>query len=452
MIETLLLLIILIFVLKKQNEVDFISFLKNSKVLSKKQLTQIILSEKQFKIERLYKQKLLSKEQKNCLLKQLERPQKMQINQKLRRHILWGGASCVFLGIIALIAANWQEISSIAKLTAYFAVFTALTARLFVLLMKTKRAELWLWLNIGWIFVGIALIGQIFHLNGSAWDVLFFGALLATPFIYFSRLKQTVSLWALTYGCGVAFGSSPEWASLWILAVLPVVLSFKNNTLSAWVWFFSLIASLLNSLWFSQLAKTFVDTFMPLAGAWIFLSILFGFVYVCRWLIGVCAFTKVMRSVFYIICLAALFGVDYSYSVQNVILTPQKMLVSVWGVFLLAALPFCTVGLFLKNKKIAYIIWAFSLISALSYTFITFQSAGLILALLVFAVAALFFAYKQKTKSFYVCLTLIALRLCFQYFVYTVSLTEVGIGLIGIGLLLLCGKYLLFQSTVKGEV
>ncbi len=449
MFESIFLLLIVLFVLYKQNNNDFLHFLKHSKVLSQKQLTQIKLSEKKYKIDWLYQKKLISKEQKTTLLKHIKETKKFQMKQNLRRHIIWGGLGCVLMGIIALIASNWQEISSIVKLGVYFAVFAMITTRLFILLKKNKYAERWLWLNIGWIFIGIALIGQIFHLNGSPWDVLFFGALLSTPFIYFFRVKHVVTLWALTYGCGVAFGSSPEWAVFGVLLVLPLVLYFKNNAFSAWIWFFALIVSLLNTLWFSQWAKAFIDTFMPLSGAWIFLSALFACVSVCQRIIGSCAFTKVMRSVFYIICFATLFGVDYSYSIQNVVLTPQKMLVSVWGVFILAALPFCTVGLFLKDKKSAYIIWALSLILAFTYSFITFQSAGLILALIVFAVAALFFAYKQKIKSFYACLFLIIFRLCLQYFVYTVSLTGIGFGLIGIGILLLVGRYFLFHVSQK---
>lgn len=449
MFECLLLVLILFLVLSQQNKTDFTAFLKHSKIISKNQLSQIKLFEKQYQINLLYKQKLISNEQKKRLLQQLEKPAKKQSGQKLRHHIIAGGVVCILAGMIALIASNWQEISSIAKLTGYFIVFAALTARFAVLFMKNKKRELWLWLNVGWIFAGIALIGQIFHLNGSGWDVLFFGALLSTPFISLSRFKYAVSLWSVSYGTGVVFGSSPEWAFLWILAVLPIVLFFKNNKPAAWVWCVSLIVSILNTLWFSQLAKAFTNTFMPLAGAWIFLAVLFSIVCVCRRFIGSCAFTKVLRSVFYLICFGTLFGTDYTYSVQEVVLTPQKMLTSVWGVFILAALPFCAVGLFLKDKKTAYMIWAFSLILAFCYTFITFQSAGFILALIVFAVAALFFAHKQKTNSFYACLFLIVFRIWLQYFVYTVSLTGVGFGLIGIGLLLLFGRYLLSHPFGK---
>lgn len=107
------------------------------------------------------------------------------------------GALAIGLGLVAVVAANWEEIPAGAKLAADL-LLTGLCAG-FVLVAWQRDLEwpreLGALLLFGLVIGSIALIGQVYQLQSDPWQALVIWLALSTPFlalVTFSRLVGTL--------------------------------------------------------------------------------------------------------------------------------------------------------------------------------------------------------------------------------------------------------------------
>jgi uncharacterized membrane protein len=108
------------------------------------------------------------------------------------------GIIAIFLGVLSLVAANWQGISPEFKLIGHFVLNAAVA--FFILRQDVGqhkyRRDFGVLLLFGLFLTFIALIGQIFQLHGEHYTTLLFWFSICTPFIlYFGRTFITAGAW-----------------------------------------------------------------------------------------------------------------------------------------------------------------------------------------------------------------------------------------------------------------
>ena len=108
------------------------------------------------------------------------------------------GAFAVLLGIVALVAANWNAIPATLKLAVHLALNIAVAAALFLAHAtgrSTPREALAL-ISFGLVLTLIALIGQIYQLQSPLWVALGWWMVLASPLVMvFARSLFVLLVW-----------------------------------------------------------------------------------------------------------------------------------------------------------------------------------------------------------------------------------------------------------------
>jgi uncharacterized membrane protein len=126
------------------------------------------------------------------------------------------GVSIIGIGLISLIAANWQHISGGAKLFFDF-TFLAGVAALALFLDRTGRDILYdATLSFFGLLVlaSIGLISQIFHTGGALYQAIFFWAAITFPLGLFSKKGFFPYLWVAGFIGALALWSASA-ASWW---------------------------------------------------------------------------------------------------------------------------------------------------------------------------------------------------------------------------------------------
>ncbi|MBR4931673.1 MAG: hypothetical protein IKZ02_01455, partial [Alphaproteobacteria bacterium] len=109
------------------------------------------------------------------------------------------------------------------------------------------------------------------------------------------------------------------------------------------------------------------------------------------------------------------------------------------GVFALMVVPFGLIGIFLKQKRHLWYFWAVSVVVAIVYSFLENPFWGMILSLIYLLCLAIYFARNGHMKGFNFILSVMIIRVIWQYIDLVVSLMTTGIGLIVTGIVLLMG-------------
>lgn len=108
------------------------------------------------------------------------------------------GALAIGLGVVAVVAANWQEIPAAAKLAGDL-LLTGLCAVFVFVAWQRDRAwprEIGALLLFGLVIGGIALIGQVYQLQSDPWQALVTWLALSTPFLALVAFTRLVgALW-----------------------------------------------------------------------------------------------------------------------------------------------------------------------------------------------------------------------------------------------------------------
>ena len=95
------------------------------------------------------------------------------------------GAFAVGMGVLAVVAANWERIPGWLKITVDLALTVAVAAALFVSWQRgwEKTREILAIVLSGLVLSGIALISQVYQLDGPAWQALLLWMAICTPFV-----------------------------------------------------------------------------------------------------------------------------------------------------------------------------------------------------------------------------------------------------------------------------
>ena len=156
------------------------------------------------------------------------------------------GAILVGMGIILIVAHNWDDFGRTTKSILAFLPLLLGQASCAYALIKKKEQKVWLEASSAFMFfsVGacIAMISQIYHISGSLPDFILTWMLLTLPQIYIlnSSVASLFYLIGITYYAGevgYSYYHSKEilWYWLLIIGIIPHYLKLlKNNAQANW--------------------------------------------------------------------------------------------------------------------------------------------------------------------------------------------------------------------------
>lgn len=437
-------------------------------ILSSDQVNALFQIEEEELINKWLKQKQITLQQAESLrasirpaiLKTVEiwikkKIQTVSVQQTDMHRLIMGisafAAGCVLLGLIALIAANWDIIPSLVKLICFFVLFSG---ALFVLCHARQKqnvglSEIFLGICIGLTGAGIGLVGQIYHLSGSFWSGFFLWIILSTPYFLFSRLEKAPVLWSVLYALGAVLGGASETNVLWILLILPVVLKYATEKLMAITWWISFCAVCLRADWFQDSVNWLWQHVMPVPAFFFIGSFLLFFWLLCRrFLSEKAAFTTVFKNSLILYFTLGILGIDFAYTQNDISFSLEKSLISACFALSGVALPL----LFLyqigkeKGQNCLYFLYA-GLALSLIYAFMTFSFAGVLLTVFILLGGCIYGVRQNKMRLFNLCLALMFVRVLWAYIDLFMSLMSTGISLILLGIAVWLG--LLFW--IKGR-
>lgn len=139
------------------------------------------------------KEKLITDIQKKAVLAYEE----LLKSRSLLYTLLFLGGFCLGLGIISLIAYNWQDISPAVKLVIYFVMLAATGGAAVSASFGSRRllSETLLFVYALLVLAGIGLIGQIYQLAAHGLQALLFWAVVVLPLLPFARRAWLPFLW-----------------------------------------------------------------------------------------------------------------------------------------------------------------------------------------------------------------------------------------------------------------
>jgi uncharacterized membrane protein len=199
-------------------------------------------------IQELLKAEVISKEVANKIDEYYKRKSGPSTN---RQFVAFGilGAMLVGLGIILIVAHNWDELSRPAKtIFAFLPLIVGQIASGYTLLKK-ENSVAWREGSTTFLFfaVGssISLVSQIYNIPGELDSFLLLWMLLCLPLIYVMRSSIASLLYLIgitTYACEVSYWAHPSQESylywLLLLAALPhYYLLYKNKPKSNFMFF-----------------------------------------------------------------------------------------------------------------------------------------------------------------------------------------------------------------------
>ncbi len=110
------------------------------------------------------------------------------------------GALAIGLGVLAVIGANWETIPAWVKLSVDLGVTGLVAASVFFFWRRglVWPCEIAALLLFGLVLGGIALIGQVYQLQGANWRALLLWLVLCTPFLALvTRTRLLGGIWAI---------------------------------------------------------------------------------------------------------------------------------------------------------------------------------------------------------------------------------------------------------------
>lgn len=115
------------------------------------------------------------------------------------------GVIALSMGVISIVAANWDFYSYEFKLLAYFALQIALGAGTWRYLnTKSVTREVLLTLFMALFLAGIGLISQIYNLRGEPYGGLFFWSAITFPTVLLSQSRLISNAWVILFGVALS--------------------------------------------------------------------------------------------------------------------------------------------------------------------------------------------------------------------------------------------------------
>lgn len=119
------------------------------------------------------------------------------------------GAFVILMGVLAIVAANWQMIPPYTKVVVHLLVNSVLAYGIYAFDHQDRKfpRELCLFGLTGLTLTLIALTGQVFHLNGSIASALVLWMGLSTPFIIaYGKTKISLVPWLIGFVSAIFAG------------------------------------------------------------------------------------------------------------------------------------------------------------------------------------------------------------------------------------------------------
>jgi uncharacterized membrane protein len=93
------------------------------------------------------------------------------------------GAFAVAIGLLSIVAANWEDIPGRVKLAVDFALLLGLAAGVWKTTRGSWLQEVVLFVFYGAVLGSVGLVAQVYHLGGRAEDALLFWSLITAPIV-----------------------------------------------------------------------------------------------------------------------------------------------------------------------------------------------------------------------------------------------------------------------------
>lgn len=130
------------------------------------------------------------------------------------------GALTIGLGIVSVVAANWDVISGELRLAAHFALMLGLAAWLWVYLPKAEKND---YFSDGTLFVAAVLgltffahVGQVYQTSSPLWQPLLVWLIVFSPLLLlFGRGWPIAALWMVGV-LGTAWSHADEYGNMWL--------------------------------------------------------------------------------------------------------------------------------------------------------------------------------------------------------------------------------------------
>ncbi len=348
---------------------------------------------------------------------------------------------CIVWGCTALIAAHWFIIPVWAKLLGYFSMSFVLATALFKRFDVIRERNVLSVANIGWVFAGIALIGQVFHLNGSLGGAVALGAVLSFPFVCAITWKARFVLWLAVLGAAVFFSPFNAYLLPLMVGLLPVLWWRRGDMGLAVAWTGFVLLSFVCRPWLSGVLYLW-DNLMPTAIVWVVLSGLFLTTIALRVVFGagkpliVC-----VRTVYVFLAIGLVVLADVLYS--SGLVSAARIPVSLEWILATAIVPLLGISLLPRERRaVAAFSWLLFGVFVGIFSLIPFSVCGMILTVVFLLFSSIFGAVRGSVRLFNVCLMLILLRVIIAYIDVVLSFASTGLGLISLGALILAGIWL----------
>jgi uncharacterized membrane protein len=334
------------------------------------------------------------------------------------------GITILSIGIISLVAVNWQNISGYAKIGADFIIISSIALLIYYAHLNNKSVlfdaliSLFMFLYL----VSIGLISQVFHTGGPLYQALFLWIVATMPIILFTHGKFAQRVWVTSLLTTIIM-YCPEIA---IIEDKGRLESLQFGILLSLPLFCGIMGTLLSQF---NLTKKLSGIFIFYSIFMIFFSI-FGF--------------DLWHS----------FDIEYARDLKNILYLSSPFYITI-TVFSITFIALC----FLK-KNLDIKIRVFSLLLSFFYSGMLFllipfssmtgnysliHSNGLTTVMKLapaISIAGMFilaflFSSMSYNKLFSLCLNLIGIRFLFIYFQVFGSLAYTGFGLIFSGLMII---------------
>ena len=377
--------------------------LLDKKIITKEEFQNIEKWEFEEKLKRWKKADLISQEQMDAALNP-----KTKNFLSMATSLLYLGIGCVVIGIISLIAANYDKIPPMVRLTSTFLLFVASNLGVYYSKMNKKDLafEGFLASSIGLVGALIGLIFQTFHFKISFDNALFLWALLALPFAVMSVKKWFALAWYPIFTMTFFFSSYGRdfmhvMSTLFSLPVIYIAFAFIIFSI------YDLLVKNCPKHPFTEALKCWGIIYGVSA------IILIDSFYVegSRW------YRKMHR----------INGWDYIFSV----VTPANILLLIFS----AIYPLMHVA---KNGIVRYYMYFLMAFGVVCSAFVA-PFFGAILTLVTISFAATYFARQNQIKFFNCMICAFFIRIIFAYFNLFMSMVSTGISAIILGILILIG-------------
>ncbi len=348
---------------------------------------------------------------------------------------------CIVGGCVALIAANWHAIPAWVKLMTYFAVSFSLAMSLFKRFERVQERTILSLANIGWAYAGIALIGQVFHLNGSLGSAVAFGAVLSFPFICAASFQWRFVVWLLVFAGGLLTGPMSAYLLPALFGLLPLAWWRRDEVALSTTWLVLLLVSVLFQPWVGQFWYLW-NNLMPTAILWVVLSSMFLMSTAFMALFGKDKpLSQGFQNLYTGVAVGLVVASDVLYSFGLV--SPVRLSASLEWIVCTAFLPVLAIALLPRKMwRVEGGAWLFFALFAVFFAFLPFKICGMILTCLILLSAAFCAAVKGAVSEFNACLALLLIRVGVAYIDVLISFASTGLGLISLGLLILAGIWL----------